>query len=41
MEPISFFLFFLVVIPFLLDHFDKQRKTCREMLEQSKETSRL
>jgi hypothetical protein len=41
MDPISFFLFFFVFVPFILIHMNKQRKAAQELIELQKETNRL
>lgn len=40
-DPVSFFLFFLVVVPFVLIFFQNKRKTDRQMIDLLKETNRL
>jgi len=40
-DPISFILFFFVVVPFILIHIHNKRKLDNEMLELQKETNRL
>jgi ABC-type sulfate transport system permease subunit len=40
-DPISFFLFFLVVVPLVLIFFQNKRKTDKEMIDQLKETNRM
>jgi len=40
-DPLSFILFFLVVVPFVLIHLHKQRIFNKEILDQQKETNRL
>jgi hypothetical protein len=40
-DPLSFILFFFVVVPFILIHLYKQRVSNKEMLDQQKETNLL
>lgn len=41
MDPLSFVLVFLVVVPFVLMHLQNKQKREKEMLELWKETNRL
>jgi hypothetical protein len=40
-EPLSFFLFFLVFVPFTLIYYQRTRKAHKEMLALLRETNRL
>jgi hypothetical protein len=41
MDPISFIMFFFVVVPFVLIHLFRQRKSTQELIELQKETNKL
>lgn len=40
-DPISFFLFFLVLVPFILIYFQNTRKAHKEIIDLMRETNRL
>ena len=40
-DPLSFLLFFFVVVPFLLIHLQNKRKSDKELLALQKESNRL
>jgi hypothetical protein len=40
-DPISFILFFLVFVPFVLVYFQNKRKTDKEIINLLRETNRL